>query len=326
MVAIIEGPASDWEPSMTLSEAKDTWWNQELHDSFPGNPQAADFDGDGLVDIVANTTDSTGVPLTYLLFGASDRSGSQSLESEVTVAGSAGAGSWTMPRADGDADGDGLADLLIYDSVEDEVQTLFGADLPMEAAEEDDVVSQAWASWGPSCLEWVGDVDGDGLDDWMVSYHDWSDGDQGSGLLVLVAAADPQPTDGDYPWEVSSNSLYGADDYESLGAYCAVGDVDADDSKDLALYYRNTDEYVKRFRVIAARALLAGPYAALPSGPTIYETDDTISFTSVSGIRDWDGDGFGDLLFAGNATEDDEVTSIVMVPGWAIPWDQPEYW
>ena len=165
---IVAGPMSGWGESVDVDEEGLARWTSWHDDYFAQEHVVADFDQDGLSDIVFGTPgyghgqDSA----LQIVWGSESVSGGfdyADIESRLEL--EAGEG-WLGARmaAGGDIDGDGLPDLIAAQSHDSEVYLLPGADLSAiaGAAAVTDVASTSWEFTADHCLAWAGDVDGDG--------------------------------------------------------------------------------------------------------------------------------------------------------------------
>ncbi len=163
---------------------------------------AGDVDGDGLEDLLvgASGNDSAGssAGAAYLVLGCAVPVDLSLVAAAARYTGiSAGDEAGSVVTGAGDVDGDGLDDFLVsapdatVDSTADgEIYLLLGAVTPASAS----LGSAAWDAYGESSRDYagsslagLGDVDGDGLDDFLVGAYgnDTAGSSAGRAYLVL---------------------------------------------------------------------------------------------------------------------------------------------
>ena len=235
---VVHGPVSGVNLVDDVSSATIT--GDYSYDYLSWYPSAGDVNGDGVVDVMVGapgTNASTGV--SYIYYGPV--SGDLSTADASVAFTGLSTNDWTggCNAANGDINGDGIDDVLVsaeqtdYLDTDDGVAWLFYG--PVSGAYS---VKEADAPFygAPynTHLGWFssigGDLDGDGLDDVVVSAPYSSDG------YVYVVYGDSVSSDNDVTKAAGAYIAGDSGSYQTFGNYLdSSGDLDSDGNDDLAV-------------------------------------------------------------------------------------------
>ena len=151
-------------------------------------------------------------------------------------------------------------------------------------------------------LSMVGDVDGDGLGDFLVPAFFNDEGADDGGKVYLVRASDIEDGPGEYDLVDMPYSFVGQTNTEEAGhAVGPAGDVDGDGLDDFMICgYRNDDPYTDNGRVyvfFASGLVEPGVRSTATADMTfVGEAADNRLGHAISGAGDMDGDGLPELI------------------------------
>lgn len=272
--------------------------------SMPG-----DLDGDGLEDLVIWSDEradpdlvdcSRGCPgfqrlVLSIAYGGARFAASGSMDTDATLVGwyLNGARSWVEPA--GDLDGDGLADLLIGvtgDCQQGNVFTLYGGPRRSGESEVRDlpgVLRESEACSGFGRATGVGDLDGDGFDDFVVAAPDAD-----ATYLFYGSATRPAARRS----EDDADVVFVTALPDGIGPARPAGDVNGDGYADLLIANApdaTTDEAPGTWHLVLGGARLAGQV-------TIESISTRFAAALAQGLGDLDGDGLDDIGVTLNRT------------------------
>ena len=321
--------AGAWTMDTPLSSS-DASFLGERADSYAGYSvsSAGDVDGDGFGDLVIGAAHDSQVALlagkVYLVLG--DAAG-WSMDSSLTAADASFLGEAYHDQAGicvagaGDLDGDGHADLLIgargngeAASNAGQIYVVFGgaggwiADMPLGSADASFLGEDVDDTAGYS-VAGVGDVDGDGFDDALLSGHlsDENGSNAGQAYLVLGRATGWSM---DTSLAAADASFIGeaADDMAGV-VVAGAGDVDADGHQDMLIGATYNDEVGtdagQAYLVLGGPSgwALDTPLAAVDAS-FVGESAEDRAASAVASAGDADGDGYDDILVGARGNDD----------------------
>ncbi len=332
---LIEGPVFERPSGSSLFDLAAAAW-EVLDGTYYGvqGEAAADLDGDGLSDLITSAYRQDDAGRLFILPGREDAEGWQALQGEPHIlgdpdeGGSFGTAFWVL----GDLDGDGTEELAVedyaFDTASDPALFIFNG---RDAAGADGELSTELAlekwRWDPSsCITGLGDLDGDGLGEWMVGDGEAAHNGPYSGALHVLSGARQHGWDSE-PEEAAVGSWLGPHEEAVLGQGCQVGDFDGDGHQEL-IFSRVTTEVTiwtadRRLEIVQIPGI-PEPAAPMPYGLSIGSTEDEHAVRPDLQPSDIDGDGTEDLLLQFNLSM--EQDTIFLLPGWQIPWDDPTWW
>jgi len=330
-VGIITEPLAQLGGVVPLDDATAIEWETWEPDNWGIYPAAGDFNGDGLADLVVGTNnpESDGESKAVLLFGRSEAEGSLSPEDEPTILAEDPAfDNFASLRSAGDLDGDGLDEILIAQMVNpDSLYVVRGMDLPLsDRVTVSDIASEIWrfSDGAKDCMGGMGDVDHDGLDDWFAGTAWFPEGYDKYGAIYLMV----EELGGDSGSTLSvadattrsSNYIVGEHEGQGLGHECTALDLNGDRMTDVMTLSVSVDGRAE-YEILSGHTLLNGPASASQAGLTLADR-------SYLNAGDYDGDGDDDLLVQ---YWDEELypagfSGVGILPGWDVPWDDPDLW
>lgn len=249
---------------------------------------AGDADGDGAVDLLAGAPGNTnGVVYLDLAIGSGTTAAS---DADIVLDGASGEylGRGAQFLGDLDDDGDdewGVADVDVYYVYSDVLPgTLSTADATRALTGGTTSVSDLTGTA-------LGDVDGDGIDDFAVSSGAWAVPNPYAGAVFVYFSA---PALGSEPLTSSADiALYGSRDTQFGGSTSAAGDCDGDGLGDLVVGAPPV------FTSLAGASYVYTNVGAVTSSNDAVTTYQGPSSgylgTAVAGVGDVDGDGAADL-------------------------------
>ena len=272
---------------------------------------AGDLDGDGQADLLVGADDhdagGDAAGAVFAILGPLSAARSAS-SADASVHGEADAdGLGGVAAVVGDLDGDGVQEWVAGAIGSDEgadgagaLYLLSGVATGLEGAPTVLGMQDDWEVGGSA--SWVGDLDGDGLDDLAVgapgAHHDSV---QGGAVFLFFEP----PTGTVNTWYADAN-LYAVEHNVHVGfAYTGVGDLDGDGLDDLALgapYDQNEGVYAGALFVL--NGPVSGDVAVDRDGITVAETDYDELGVAVASAGDLDGDGLGDLVVGARGYDD----------------------
>ena len=221
---------------------------------------------------------------------------------------------------EGDVDDDGLDDILIgVPYLLDGSDTVGGARLFLGASlgsetevslsEADYTFLGTSSSWAGRGVSTAGDVDGDGLDDILISANqdDTADTNAGAVRLYLGSSLGSDstlyPTDADYTFlgEAGASTHPLGGDYAGSAAQIAQ-DIDGDGLSDLliaannAYAFETSKSHAGRLYLIPADSLGSAETSLADAAHRFMHGSATNLGVQVSGGGDINGDGYGDFL------------------------------
>ncbi|MCB9758329.1 MAG: putative metal-binding motif-containing protein [Alphaproteobacteria bacterium] len=265
-----------------------------------------DVDGDGYNDLAIGAIDddtaATNAGAVALYQGGATLSGG-SLYGAPTFEGEAGGDRLGVSLAMGDADADGLADLLLGSAQNDDTATDAGKVYLVPGGSWSGITDAATASTatftGGASLDYfgsalaLGDLDGDGLGDLVVGARREDSGATNAGAVFLFL--DGGSWSGAYGAADADLQITGDNNNQQVGQTLALGDLDGDGEDDLAIGGPG------------ANASSGGVwiFTGLPSGSTatIADADFALSGaasagaagTAIAVMEDHNADGLGDV-------------------------------
>ncbi|NLS77766.1 MAG: hypothetical protein GXY76_10955, partial [Chloroflexi bacterium] len=210
-------------------------------------------------------------------------------ESRARLVGAAGAGLGALLAAAGDANGDGLADLLVGEADSDRAYLVRGLPGALGELALDEAPSGyrtlLRAPAAITALAGAGDVDGDGLDDLLVA--------AGGAAYLLLAPGAAWPATVDVAADAAAS-------WSGVTGALGVGDINGDQLADWAV----TAPGEVRLHLGNGAALSATPVATWTSADAA---------PRVAAVGDANADGFADLLYTDGALR-------ILVLGSADTW------
>lgn len=314
---------STWPGSGSLAEANAEYTGEAIGDyAGVAVSSAGDFDGDGLADIVVgafrNEESGTEAGAAYLVLGSASPASTSLRAADAKYTGEAPSdNAGFCVAAAGDADGDGLDDLLVGAWYNDEggggagaAYLLLGAKAPADASlalADAKYTGEAVSDSAGRFVASAGDVNGDGFDDILVGAQGNDDGGSNSGAAYLVlgsrSPAGESLTTADAQYTGPSGAV--------AGSVASAGDVDGDGFDDIVVGASGDDDagtdagaaYLVRGSITPFSASLSAADAQFTG-----ETAGDNAGDSVSAAGDVDSDGFADLL-VGAYNHDDGGTN-----------------
>ncbi|UJR85673.1 FG-GAP repeat protein [Sandaracinus amylolyticus] len=299
-------------------------WNEFMSAvTMPG-----DLDGDGIGDLVVwgelpNPPDI--VPCHMGCPGFSQLAiriiyGSTTLGADGTLRTDAELLSWHVNGlrmsvdAAGDVNGDGLADLVVgvgtsIDDVQGNAFVILGGPRLRGTHDVRDVglLLRENGSTHFDQVAGLGDVDGDGRDDFAVGATQWPSAEDPRGRLYVYYGADGEP---DRRSEDDASAAITSEGATRFGIAQAAGDVNGDGRGDFLV--REEDELGA---VIATTWLVLGRAERFAGDVDVASIGTRIDASVVRGLGDLDGDGIDDL----GATADEGARD-----GFVL-WGRPEW-
>jgi len=341
VVRVLYGPPSRWPSDTDADSAADVRIYSTGAFGFGGLAiTPGDFDGDGLADIAASSYDSDwggwSPNAVWLLYGRPDAEPEPYVRDEpwIWLGEEVGVQEFVNP---GDMDGDGADDLVVstYNDGEYTFVTLSGLEVRAGAGESVTDVAEArlTSQAGHNCVASAGDLDNDGLADWVVGLTEADSNTDDPGALYAMsgtyrsngtAQTVPDAAEGWWTGTVE----------RAVGNACGSGDIDADGVPELLvarldlLAYRD-DDYQWAVARTAGMPAAGDPFPQSLVLLRPYEDSAwrSLSMSQVPAIGDYDGNGFNDILLSGYHESDDlGMGGFVIIPGWDIPWDDASYW
>lgn len=341
VVRILYGPPSRWPSGTDASAAADVRFYAYTDFGFGGTGIThGDLDGDGMADILATSLQDTwgagSTAALRLLHGRREAESQPDIDAQPWLAIDS-AMSWIDTVIPGDMDGDGADDLVVstYNDGEYTFVTLSGVEVRAGAGESVTDVAEArlTSQAGHNCVASAGDLDNDGLADWVVGLTEADSNTDDPGALYAMsgtyrsngtAQTVPDAAEGWWTGTVE----------RAVGNACGSGDIDADGTPELLvarldlLAYRD-DDYQWAVARTAGMPAAGDPFPQSLVLLRPYEDSAwrSLSMSQVPAIGDYDGDGFNDILLSGYHESDDlGMGGFVIIPGWDIPWDEVSYW
>lgn len=318
------GPPSAWPRGGVLASDVDyATWSDGLAENVTigsANGRGRDIDGDGLDDHVTASTRGT-----TILFGRTEGvAGEHDFSREAWLQDDGALGFQENAMVASDFDGDGAREVTLYGGTS--LPWLDGASLRVMAgnplSEEANLLPRASGEVeasenGPVD---VGDLDGDGTDDLVV---DLTGGGSGHCLAWLSAAAIP----GAGTLEDTIIARACGDFHDPAWNRDALADLDDDGVSDVTVSVEDTDLYWER-GWFAIRCLVAT--SRLPIGGTLDLSDPAPCYNGLGWVvPDLDGDGIADFTAYSQEFDDADAEHYGrsdLLPGFAIPWDDPTKW
>ena len=318
---LVHGSVGGWSPGMDLGTVATVYEGEHTQDHAGSSVAGAgDVDGDGFDDFLvgADGSDDNG-PSTgeaYLVLGGVTLT--LMVDLETVGASWVGELNWDMAGSQvagaGDVDGDGYDDMLVSATGSDaggnysgQVYLILGrasgwtSDTLLATADAS-FVGEASNDYAGEAVAGVGDVDGDGLDDFVVGAwgSDVGGTDAGQTYLVLgrttgwTFGTDLGAADASFVGEVAGDG--------SGGAVASAGDVNDDGLGDLLVGAPGSDAAgTDAGQIYVVLGQLGGGWglgASLSGSSASFlgETADDLAGSAVAGVGDFDGDGYDDIL------------------------------
>lgn len=316
---LILGKATGWTKDTNLSKADASFWGEAPGDwcgvSVAG---AGDVNGDGFDDIlvgaILNKDGGTDAGQVYLVLG---KTTGWSMDVNISKANGSFLGEGDdrcgMVAGAGDVNGDGFDDILISEPMNDDRGSSVGRTYlvlgkAMGWAMDTDLSTANASFWGESAIDQsgasisgVGDINGDGYDDFLIGAPGNDEGDDNAGQAYLFLGM-PSGWALDTDLSKANASFLGEAIYD-FGGYSVsgAGDVDGDGLGDILIGANNNEDG----GTSAGHAYLIlsdayPPRLEMDSTPTNSTTGDVfifnISASDDCGILDisieyWYGDG-----------------------------------
>jgi len=293
--------------TMNLAEADSTLVGITADSSTGKGIGWGDVNGDGFDDILVGAPGTWGggnAGAAYLIHGPVYGTLDLTAADAEFVAEASGDEAGLDIAADGDANNDGLADVLIGAYRNDEAGSnagaayllhgplsgsidLVSADAKLLGEEENDFAG--------TCVSWAGDVDGDGMSDALLGAYKQGAGGENAGAAYLLYS----PFSGTIDLASSDAKFVGEEGGDQAGiSVSGAGDVDADGFDDMLVgAMRNAEGALNG----GAAYLLYGPQygtvdLSAAGAKLIGEYEGDLAGYNVNSAGDVDGDGYDDIL------------------------------
>ena len=285
---------------------------------------AGDVNGDGYDDLIAGVPESN---RAHVLFGGQTprtvRLDALAPGEGFTIRGDGRTGAAVAGA--GDVNGDGLADVLVgAPGGSGAVHVVFGTrnPLPVQLGGQDSIAYRGATTLGASVAA-AGDVNGDGLGDFVAGAPDRGPSKRGSAFVIHGTR---DHTGGTRDVTSSGFELHGAADWDRLGsAVDGAGDVNGDGLADVVIGAPRANPITDLFMYAGEAYLVLGSRTGQRQTVRFFgATPRNSSGGSVAGAGDVNGDGYDDVLIGSpGATGRESIADIGkahLVPGSAVPF------
>ncbi len=293
-VHLVLGPVSG---TVDLASGADATFTGTANYGGLGSALSAsrDFDGDGTVDFLLGEVNTA---QAYLVLGAASGGGDVATAAATTFTGT-GLDALGGAVGAGDFDGDGDADALLgapgLDAVASNAGGVYLAYGPLSSTVDLSTgvsIAGRSASAGFGSTVAVGDLDGDGTDDWIAASPAQA-GSVGSGAVYgFVGAVTTSTSTSGASFSITAGAT------DALGESLAIGDLDGAGQDDVVGgapdddYYGSGGALFVWYGPVSTGALSVGGADAIVVGSAT-------GFAAGLDIGDVDGDGIDDLTVSG---------------------------
>lgn len=318
-VYLVLGRTQGWAMFTSLATADASWVGEGASD-FAGShiATAEDVNGDGFDDLVVgvngNDESGQGAGQVYLVFGQDS-----GWESDVSLglADASFLGEYAGDDAGitvaglGDVNGDGLGDVLIGAPFNNEMDyhagqiylvlgKTSGWAMDVSLAEADaSFLGETYSEWaGYDTVSAAGDVNGDGLADFLIGVpnNDEAVSSAGQAYLVLGKA---QGWTTDTPLGGVDGSFLGQYPSDGLGGSIhTAGDIDGDGYNEILAVAANDPTGLARIFVLMGQAAGWAMDTPITTAGTWFVEEGPDETHRCMGAGDVNGDGYDDLIFA----------------------------